>query len=39
MQTDLIEIFREPCMTFVCNTVSCLPANYTELYLFSTNIL
>lgn len=38
-QTDLIEIFRKILMIFVCNTVSYLPENYTELYLISTYIL
>lgn len=38
-QTDLIEIFRKLRMTFVCNIVSYLPENYTELYLISTYIL
>lgn len=38
-QTDLIEIFRKHLMIFVCNIVSYLPENYTELYLISTYIL
>lgn len=36
MQRDLIEILRQFCMTFVCNMLSYLPENYTELqYLHS----